>query len=107
MPNFTYTATIMLKPLILKKDFWDISFDELDVEKSSLFVMQKVFNYGSWNDQVAIITYYSLPRIRQEIVNSAYLSKPVLNFLCTILQLKKTDFIFYNKMLLHPLPWNC
>ena len=106
MTNFTYTGTIMLKPFISKKAFWDISFDELDFEKSSLFVMQKVFNYGSWNDQVAIMKYYSLPRIRLEIVKSAYLRKPVLNFLCTILQLKKTDFIFYNKMLLNPLPWN-
>lgn len=106
MPNFTYIATIMLKLPISKKAFWDISFDELDFEKSSLFVMEKVFNYGSWNDQVIIMQYYSLPRIRQEIVKSAYLRKPVLSFLCTILQLQKTDFTCYKKMLSNPLPWN-
>ncbi len=106
MINFTDIATIMVGPSISKKAFWDISFDELDFEKSSLFVMEKVFNYGSWNDQLLIMKYYSLPRIRQEIVKSAYLRKPVLSFLCTILQLQKTDFTCYNKMLLNPLPWN-
>ncbi len=96
----------MLTPSISKKAFWDISFDELDFEKSSLYVMEKVFNYGTWNDQVAIMKFYSLPRIRQEIVEALYLRKPVLSFLCTILELQKTDFKCYNKMQLNPLPWN-
>ncbi|HEY5464246.1 MAG TPA: hypothetical protein VIJ95_13380 [Hanamia sp.] len=96
----------MIKPSLSKKAFWDISFDELDFEKSSLYVMGKVFNYGTWNDQVAIMKYYGLSRIRQEIVQAAYLRQPVLSFLCTILQLQKTDFSCYNKMQLNPLPWN-
>ncbi len=96
----------MSKPSISKKVFWDIPFNELDFEKSSLFVMEKVFNYGTWNDQVAIMKYYSLSRIRKEIVQPAYLRKPVLSFLCTILNLQKTDFSCYNKMQLNPLPWN-
>lgn len=101
--NFTLA---MLQPSISKKAFWDISFDQLDFEKSSLYVMEKVFNYGSWDDQVRIMKYYGLPRIRQEIVKAGYLRKPVLSFLCTILQLQKTDFSCYNKMQLNPLPWN-
>ena len=96
----------MLKPAISKKAFWDIAFDELDYEKSSLFVMEKVFNYGPWDDQVKIMRFYGTDRMRSEIVNASYLRKPVLSFLCVILRLKKTDFECYNKMLLHPLPWN-
>jgi hypothetical protein len=53
----------MLKPAISKKAFWDISFDELDVEKSALILIERVFNYGSWYNQVPIMQYYSLPRI--------------------------------------------
>ena len=68
--------------------------------------MEKVFNYGSWNDQVVVMRYYGLPSIRKEIVKASYLRKPVLSFLCTILQLQKTDFTCYNKMLLNPLPCN-
>lgn len=95
----------MLKPSISPKAFWDIYFDDLDFENSSLLVMEKVFNYGSWDDQVNMMRYYGTDRIRLEIVQARYLRKPVLSFLCVILKLKKTDFECYNKMLLHPLPW--
>lgn len=96
----------MTIPSLSNKAFWDTSFEELDVEISSLYVMGKVFNFGTWNDQVSIMKYYGLPRIRREIVQAAYLRKPVLSFLCTILQLQKTDFSCYNKMQLNPLPWD-
>lgn len=67
--------------------------------------MERVFNYGPWKDQVAISKFYGLSRIRKEIVNAGYLRTPVLSFLCTILNLKKTDFACYNKKQFHPLPW--
>ncbi len=96
----------MQKPNISKKAFWDVRFSEIDFEEKSLHVMEKVFNYGTWKDQVAIMKFYGLPRIRNEIVNAGYLRKPVLSFLCAILNLQKNDFTCYNKMQLHPLPWN-
>jgi hypothetical protein len=96
----------MHKPQISPKAFWDVRFHEIDYEKNSLQVMEKVFNYGDWNDQVATMKFYGLERIRKEIVNAGYLRKPVISFLCTILHLQKTDFKCYKKMQFHPLPWN-
>ncbi len=93
-------------PAISKKAFWDIAFAELDFEKSSLYIIEKVFNYGTWNDQVEIMRYYGMSRIRKEIINAGYLRKTVLSFLCTILHLQKTDFACYKKMQLNPIPWN-
>ncbi len=102
--NFTMHKKSMLTPSISKKAFWDISFDKLDYEKSSLFVMQKVFNYGSWEDQLGVIRFYRLERIKKEITKASYLRQPVLSFLCTILKLEKTDFSYYNFIKNHPLP---
>lgn len=96
----------MNKPEISQKAFWDVRFSEIDFDKSSLYVMQKTFNYGSWNDQVAVMRYYGLKRIKKEIINAGYLRSPVMSFLCTILHLQKTDFKCYTKMQSHPLPWN-
>jgi hypothetical protein len=96
----------MQKPDISQKAFWDVRFSEIDFEKNALYVMEKVFNYGTWKDQVAIMKFYGLQRISKEIINAGYLSKPVISFLCAILQLQKKDFKCYNKMQLHPLPWN-
>ena len=96
----------MQKPEISQKAFWDVRFSEIDYEKNSLHVMEKVFNYGTWNDQVAIMKFYGLDRIRKEITNAGYLRKSVISFLSTILQLQKTEFKCYNKMQSQPLPWN-
>ena len=95
----------MSKHGISKKAFWDVSFEKLDFEKSSLFIMQKVFNYGGWNDQIAVMRYYGLDRIRSEIIHASYLRQPVLSFLSTILQIPKTDFSYYRHMQNHPMPW--
>ncbi|MEO8819486.1 MAG: hypothetical protein ABI267_05640 [Ginsengibacter sp.] len=96
----------MALPSVSKKAFWDVSFEDLDFEKSSLFIMEKIFNYGTWNDQVEIMRYYGLPRIRKEIIHASFLRKTVLSFLCIILHLVKTDFACYKRMRLNPLPWN-
>lgn len=88
-----------------RKAFWDVDFTALHPEKSALFIMQKVFNYGSWNDQAAVLRYYGADRIKKEIVHAAYLRAPVISFLCTILQLKKNDFECYAAKQSHPLPW--
>ncbi len=96
----------MQKPEISQKAFWDVRFHEIDFERNSLQVMEKVFNYGTWSDQIAIMKFYGLTRIGKEIVNAGYLRDTVLSFLCTILRLQKTDFKCYIKMQSHPLPWN-
>ena len=95
----------MKKPEISEKAFWDVRFSEIDFEKNSLQVMEKVFNYGNWDDQVALMKFYGLERIKKEIVDASFLRLPVLTFLCTILDLHKPDFGCYRKMLSQPLPW--
>jgi len=95
----------MLKPSISKKAFWDVKFEEIDFEKHSLFVMEKVFNYGSWNDQLEIMRYYGLKRIAREIVNSNYLRNPVLSFLSVLLEIDEINFKCYKRKQSNPLPW--
>ena len=85
--------------------YFDERIEDIDFEKNSLHVMEKVFNYGTWKDQVAIMKFYGLQRIRKEIIHAGYLRKPVLSFLCAILQLQKNDFTCYIKMQSHPMPW--
>ncbi len=95
----------MEKPVISRKAFWDVRFEELDYDRYSLFVMEKVFNYGPWADQLAIMRYYGLPRIKNEIVKANYLRKPVLSFLSTVLEIEKNEFECYRKKQSDPLPW--
>jgi hypothetical protein len=52
-----------------------VRFSDIDFEKHSLYVMEKIFNYGTWKDQVAIMKFYGLQQIRKEIMNADYLAQ--------------------------------
>jgi hypothetical protein len=71
--------------LYLKKASCDIDFITLAPERTAFFMMQKVFNHGPWDDQIALLRYYGAERIKHEIVHATYLREPVISFLCTVL----------------------
>lgn len=74
-----------------------MAFDQIDFETDSLFVMNKVINYGRWADVLEVLNYYGLERFRNEIVQAAYLKKTALSFLCVILDLTENDFKAYQR----------
>lgn len=84
-------------PNVSPTAFWDVDFDALNFESDSLFVMNKVFNYGLWSDILAVLRYYGLERVKREIVQAAYLKNTALSFLCVILDLKESDFSVYQQ----------
>ncbi len=85
-----------------KTAFWDVNYDELDADKNAALIMEKVFNYGLWDDHLAIMKHYGKERIRKEVVKGAYFKKKVLNFLCVIFDLQPTDFTCYIRRQSHP-----
>jgi len=82
---------------ISKIAFWDVDFSKLDFERSSLFITEKVLNYGLWSDVVAIFKFYGRDRIRREIPQAAYLKKTALSFLCLVLDLPENECKCYAK----------
>ena len=93
MMNNTVPHDLNLSPVA----FWDVAFDKIDFETDSLFVMNKVFNYGLWSDILEVLNYYGIERVKNEIVQAAYLKKTALSFLCLILELDESDFKAYQR----------
>lgn len=91
---------------ISKLPFWDVDFASLDAERDSLFILEKVFNYGPWADYRAVFALYGHERIRNEVVLASYLKKDVLNFLCLILNLEPADFKCFTKTQSLPPLWD-
>ena len=98
--------TITTKPNIAKRVFWDIDFNSLDYQKDRFYIIERVMNYGLWNDFVEIVRFYGKNIIRDEIVQSAYLKKDVLNFLCFYLHLKPSQFKCYKRRQLTEPHWD-
>ena len=93
------------RPDITPTAFWDVDFDKIDFERRGLFVMEKVANYGTWQDFINLVRFYGIDRFKQEIVKSAYLKKDVINFLCIVFDLEATDFVCYTRRQSQNLPW--
>jgi hypothetical protein len=47
---------------ITKRGFWDIDTESLDINVYYRTVIEKVINYGTWDDVVKIISYYSFEK---------------------------------------------
>ena len=94
------------KPNISRLPFWDVKYEDLDYEKDKFFIIEKVLNYGLWNDFVELVKFYGKDTIRKEIIKSAYLKKDVLNFVCEYFDLKRKQFKCYNRRQSSQELWN-
>lgn len=95
-----------IKPDISSLAFWDVRFEDLDFEKDKFFIIEKVLNYGLWNDFVELVKFYGRDTIKKEIIKSAYLKKDVLNFVCVYFDLKRKEFKCYNRRQSSQELWN-
>jgi hypothetical protein len=84
-------------PNLSKQVFWDIDFKSLNYEKDRFYIVEKVMNYGLWNDFIELVKFYGKDVIRTEITRSSYLKKDVLSFLCLYLNLKPSQFKCYKR----------
>jgi hypothetical protein len=95
-----------IKPNISKIAFWDVNFDNIDFQENSVFVMNKVFNYGTWDDIIETLRFYGIERVRKEVIKSSYFKNTTLSFLCVILHLTEQDFVSYQQRQKWTSTWN-
>ncbi len=86
--------------------FWDVDMKSLDYETNARFVIEKVMNYGLWDDIVEVLRYYGHERVKAEVTQAVYLKKKTLSFCCTIFDLTPDQFRCYRRQQSNPLPWN-
>jgi hypothetical protein len=98
--------SITHKPILSKRVFWDVDFEKLDYEKDRQFIIDKVMNYGLWEDFTALMRFYGKDTVKKEVIKVPFFKKDVLNFLCFYLKLKPKDFECYNLRQSQEPHWN-
>ncbi len=76
--------------------FWDTDINNLDFEKHSRHIIERVLMRGMINDWFEIKKYYGLERIKEEVLKIRYLDKVTLNFCSKYLKIPKQQFRCYN-----------
>jgi hypothetical protein len=87
----------MLKKMNIDNSlFWDVDIENVDYEKYSQFIINRILLRGNIKDWQEIKNYYGIERIKQEITQMRYLDDKTLNFCSFYFHLSKTEFKCYN-----------
>lgn len=72
--------------------FWDVDVNNIDYEKNSQFIINRVLLKGRLNDWNEIKQYYGLERIKRETLTMRYLDSRTLSFCSFIFDVPKSEF---------------
>jgi hypothetical protein len=92
-------------PGISRKAFWDVNFEEPCLKRDRLFIIQRLFDYGLFDELIVIIKWYGRENIREDIVKANWLQKKTISFCCALFDLQPQDFKCYTKRQLNPQHW--
>lgn len=76
--------------------FWDTVYEKIDWQKQRRVIIERVLHYGDLSDWQEIKIFYGTEIIKQEVMQSRYLSKRVLNFCSTLYNVPVNEFRCYT-----------
>lgn len=86
--------------------FWDVDERELDMDSCPAFVIQRVLEYGRWEDWTQIRSYYSMQTIKDAVMNLRTLDPIALHYIALYTDTDIKDYRCYKLAQLHPTLWN-
>jgi len=86
--------------------FWDVDVSSIDLETNSLFVLQRVLQYGKMNDWLLILNFFGFEKLKKLVTKINSLDQVSLSFLSNYFQIEKSNFKCYKKMLSNQDSWS-
>jgi len=86
--------------------FWDVDVDKMDIDRYPAFVIQRVLDYGFWEDWTQIRSYYSMETIKEVAMNLRTLFPKSLNYIALYTNTDIKDYRCYKLAQFNPPHWN-
>ncbi len=83
-------------PNISQTAFWDIDTNKLDYINHKDYIINKIFNYGRWDDILSIIRFYGMNDVKQSLIEAENMSETALQLASIIFKIPKTHFTCYT-----------
>ena len=78
-------------PEFLQQYFWDVRFEEMDIEKSSFFVVKRVLDRGNSSHINWLLKTYGKDKIKEVLLRTKDLARPTGNFWADMLGVDKNQ----------------
>ena len=86
--------------------FWDIDITKADMDTCPAQIIQRVLEYGQWEDWQLIRSYYGLDKIVSICKSLRTLDPKALAYICCISNTSKEEYRCYHESLRNPTIWN-
>ena len=86
--------------------FWDIDITKAEMDTCPAQIIQRVLEYGQWEDWQLIRSYYGLDKIVSICKSLRTLDPKALAYICCISNTSKEEYRCYHESLRNPTIWN-
>ena len=83
-------------PVFSLQCFWDTDTTVFDYEKDKSFIIARVVNNGTSNDESLMFKYYGWETVKEEALKIKYLNKKILHYLSCLFGVDKKYFRSYS-----------
>jgi hypothetical protein len=84
------------KPVFEKRIFWDVDFENLDYDKYSRYVIERVFERGDVQDIRNCRRYYGDERVKELLLTTKFLPETRIYLASAVVDESVTEFRCYK-----------
>ncbi len=84
-------------PNFLKKYFWEIKFQDLDIHKSRIYILRRILEYGDEKAVAWLWRNFKKSEIKNVLINYRGFSQKSANYWAIVLNLPKKKIRCLNK----------
>ena len=94
-----------MKLLENKYLFWEADLKKMDPHKNKNYIIERVFERGSWADYKEVMQFYSLTEIKEVLKNARWLDAKTMYFVSAYFNIPLEQMRCYTQRQLSPQPW--
>jgi hypothetical protein len=76
--------------------FWDIDIADLDLDVHKMYVVERVLDYGQWEDYLYIRDYYGIEELKNIAMRIRFMFPESLSFIATVTHTSENQFRCYD-----------
>lgn len=90
------------KPILAKRIFWDVNFEQIDYDAKANFVIERVFERGDVEDIRQCRRYYGDEKVTEALLKAKYLPEHRIHLASAVINKPLEEFRCYMLRRLNP-----